>query len=537
MPTWTQVFQDTFQRANGAVGNGWTASGNGTASIANNRLSLAGGTISGSNVTLGITQASSPGRDQRLVTTMYGTNNGNTGGTGWKAAVQFRSNGLSLGTFTGYYANLNTASSRLDFTTVTAGTPTIFAPTNLATLNSAHDFQVDVGCYGVNPTTFSYTVTDLTTSTVMGTGTVTEATSTQTTSTGLCGLVAYVNNTTDTFGTTTIYAGALGTTSFYCTPSTLPTSTTISLSAAWSGGTAPYTGTLLRSTDNVNYTAIDTIASQTGTTFAFTDTGLSPNTQYYYQLQIADSTSPTAQTLVAFCAVQTAPSTLQLLWVGDSITANLSEIQTGFSTALVSMSPLRTVVHTNAGVAGTTSSNWANNVSNCLSNAISAANTAGCTVCMLMLGTNDSHIGPTTAAAYAANIQSVCTQLFAGIPTLKQIILNEPPTPVYVNTITNAVPLVQAAISLIPAYGAILDTLVNGTTILHGDRQVNGFAQATIGDPGYWFDYFHPQGGACANAIGVMQCAAFMHATGLLGPVSGGGGSGGGGSASLRLGL
>ncbi len=116
---------------------------------------------------------------------------------------------------------------------------------------------------------------------------------------------------------------------------------------------------------------------------------------------------------------------IKLLLIGDSITANQGSTT---AAALSAQYPnAASVAVLNHGVGGSRSTNWLiGDASNNLNTAIAAANTAGVTTASIMLGSNDFGDGM-SQATHIANIQAIRNSLFANVPTLTKVVLQEQP--------------------------------------------------------------------------------------------------------------
>jgi hypothetical protein len=285
------------------------------------------------------------------------------------------------------------------------------------------------------------------------------------------------------------------------------TATTITASAtAASGTTGPYTNQWYASTvSGFTPGAGNIIAGATGLNLTWAP----PDHQLYFiacQQTDSQSTPQTAITnqLAASAPLATLPTlyygnstaTIKILAIGDSIFHNVPS--DGSETPiqrlvdkLATYLPNATISATNAAVSGTTTTLWAQAGSTYMSAAISAGVSAGSTDAVVMLGTNDSAIGGAiSAATYAANLQSIASQLFAGISTLQRVWFNNPPYTIPGADAGNWTP---QTCDLQRQYGIAIGGIVNGTTLLQG---ATDSLKYTADHPEETLDEIHP------NAVG-----------------------------------
>ena len=164
----------------------------------------------------------------------------------------------------------------------------------------------------------------------------------------------------------------------------------------------------------------------------------------------------------------------------------------------------------NLGQSGSTVGNWQKDSGGLgfYEGAVAQANRIGADCVSIMLGTNDSKesIG-TSAAAYKATLQGVCTNLLADVPTLRRIVLNEPPY-VAPGVYGDGTDYDAGADTRLQAYIAQLNTLDNGTTIRRGSRVTYAYFQA---HPDQLADGVHPNQ-AGHTALGGQWSDAFQTA-------------------------
>jgi hypothetical protein len=197
--------------------------------------------------------------------------------------------------------------------------------------------------------------------------------------------------------------------------------------------------------------------------------------------------------------------------LGDSISKNnlafgtrtVAEVDRGM---LGLMGGIRTVTLDNQAVGGalivdfiSTGVNYAN---------WTAAVTSGCAVTM-QIGTNDCGAG-LSGADYSTHMAEIAAAALAlGAACF---------IPHYVPYRSDASP---TADGLLNDYNAAIDALVNGTTILHGDRLAYAWFHANISELS---DQVHPTN-LGAEHLATMQATAEAVALGLITAVSSGGGT------------
>lgn len=387
------------------------------------------------------------------------------------------------------------------------------------TYDNTHAYQVDCRVWGTAPTNWAITITDTTTSTVVvnQTGTISGAVETA----GVIGLEGGIGGG-NKVARVRAYSGqfAVGT----LTP--VSGSVTLNQTAlSWTatiGGTAPVTLALHKSTDpeatlGAGTLVADVTSVTPGDTYTSTPGGTA-GTTYYYWLRATDSSSPTPQTSTTPARpLATKTDIIKLGLVGDSITEYIeSSGSAPVATTWAQVYPKYTLSITNRGVAGTSTGDWY--TGSTLTSAISAMQSAGCTHCLVMLGTNDATSGiRRSASAYGANMGTLCNALVAaGF----KVVLNSPPC---YNLRTNPDGLYDAtSYALLDSYAAQRAALANGSTIYLGDiwaPKVLAEAPST-----YFGDQVHPN--ATGNAIlQRLWWEALGPILGIYGSSSGGGSS------------
>lgn len=204
--------------------------------------------------------------------------------------------------------------------------------------------------------------------------------------------------------------------------------------------------------------------------------------------------------------------------VGDSIYAgfNVASGEPGSSgaleaEALASITGIP-VSRLNVAVNSTTTAHWATNTGGAnLTTAITNFKNAGVNVVVVGLGTNDSSTdNAITTAQYLANLQTICTALFAGVPGLQAVILHAPPSHVYGGTLGGQ------SIAKILEYTRALPSICtgsNGRGILLGDCESFGYF---VGNPSQLGDGLHPGPDTVGStALGRMRARKVAKVLGL----------------------
>lgn len=251
-------------------------------------------------------------------------------------------------------------------------------------------------------------------------------------------------------------------------------STTLTLSATASvGGTGTLTYQWYRSTSPFTPGPATLLAGKTALTL--NDTGLTPETVYFYKLVTTDSLAVTAQPGM-FTAVTTIDSReIVLGFIGDSATAYkpTETLADGGTVTMPDMLALalriyagnRKVTIVNRAVAGQTTANWLPATSQYI-NAKAAFLAAGVTEVQLMLGGNDArNITATTPETYRANMQATIDDLVAaGFRVTVHF-----PNFTVPGSFTNQFD--ETSMLLVQQYQAQILTLVNGSTVFLGDTK------------------------------------------------------------------
>lgn len=229
------------------------------------------------------------------------------------------------------------------------------------------------------------------------------------------------------------------------------------------GGSGTYTYQWYRSTTaGVNGSAVAGATSE-----SLIDTAASPNTDYYYSLQYAD-TAGESSVFSAQAHIKTLSATAMEVigGIGDSIMAGtFSSVETPFAAMIDHLNYRQSVKQfrgINQAISGTTSEDWAStSPGSDLINAVTAFNSAGVTRVVLMLGTNDSkqsvHTSPST---YAANISAIVAYLKGNVASLRTIHLFSSP---FLSPASGDLSIQNCGRIL--AYGNQLASIADGSTV------------------------------------------------------------------------
>lgn len=267
----------------------------------------------------------------------------------------------------------------------------------------------------------------------------------------------------------TASAGAL-TLGAVTTTTVAPTSITLACTA--SGGTGTLTYQWYRSTTaDLTPGAGNLLAGQTA--LALADTGLTPNTLYFYKLRVTDSLAVTATTGQYAVSTTADTTALKLGFIGDSIsiytpteastTGGTVNPPVVLASSLSIIAGVREVTVVNRAVAGQTSAQWLPGTAQYIA-AKAAFIAAGVDTVFIMVGANDGkNTVATPAPTYLANVSATANDLVSsGI----RVILN---WPTYTVPGSFADDFSAASTARIQGYAAQLYSLINGVTILKGD--------------------------------------------------------------------
>jgi len=189
---WDSVTADNFNRTNGAIANGWVGATS-TASIVSNALYLNSGTSNPWTNSLVLRPVNEVTRDQRAKITYLGTNTN---------AVYLAFRGLGFGNE--YIVGVNTPANCTGTYCISAFYVTsgvlhaIGTSAKFTSFNSTHNYQLDTSVTGTNPTSIIASVTDLTTSVIVASTTLSDSTAALQVN-GQVGLFAYGTATVDDY--------------------------------------------------------------------------------------------------------------------------------------------------------------------------------------------------------------------------------------------------------------------------------------------------------------------------------------------------
>ena len=532
---WIQTFTDNFARSdtayttqgsqsNTTIGNGWNDI-KGNYRILGGKLTNRDFDYTYVGYSLNAYQPSITAADQRI--TLTNAAGGASDYNGIYAALlrydstknSFYGVGLTSATATVGYLRVYVIDNSL-----TAGKQTYLGSATISNFASSKVYTLDCQAVGMNPTVITGTVYE--SGTAVATVSFSDSTAAMQITSGKFAVT--IDNSASAS-----YPDAITGVTFYSGSSTAPlasqtgsTPTTITVGWAANPGATSYP---LYGSQVAGFTpaAGNLLYSGAGLTYTHT-TGTPPGSVWYYKLNSSDGTTTLAGSAIA--ATQKLQSVL-IAPIGDSITANDGS-QSGFLAALALIVPDRTfsivlddgsltgeagVPHSLA-VAGTTSEAWRPDstsyyygTTNLFANALRWMAAAGgkCDV-PIMLGTNDSKDSvATTPARYAANIAYIAASLVAAG---HRPILHSPPY--CVPYITPGGTTYSDFSDLSPgrtlAFGATLDALCNGTTIVRGDRKGWAYIAAS---PSLLQDGIHP-GGQGNQAGSGQQLFQALHAYG-----------------------
>ena len=287
---------DTFTRANGAVGNGWTTI-NGTAAILSNTLSFTG---RGGYAVDHLEQDASPfpTPDQRLEFDCVCPSA--SGGNLVFPALRRSSDGTRFY----YFWGGSNGDSALTYGYYNSGFNDSGTFTTSSSFVSGKSYRFTYDAVGTSPTTLTLTVQNLTDSTtILNAATWSNSTSAlQSAGYAALGICNQNSGNSRTFTRAAIYQS----TPLLLLPDTLtlPTSNQIKFAIDLQGGSSPYTVNVYRST-TAGFTPgagnlISGIGSISGTTVTVTDTTALVGVLYYYKVSITDSSSTATTNQIPF---------------------------------------------------------------------------------------------------------------------------------------------------------------------------------------------------------------------------------------------
>lgn len=284
---------------------------------------------------------------------------------------------------------------------------------------------------------------------------------------------------------------------------TTTTSITVACGAGATGGSGGYTYQWYKDTfPDFSAGVHNQIASSN--TLSITDsTGLLPDTYYYYKCRVMDGTNAVRYSKIIGGTLKS-PS-IGVCFVGDSITygsgaTSGKDAPTQCCAILTKTYKHRVVSFSNLGVVGTTTTDWSQTVN--INSIISNCTTNSLTYVHLMLGANDATQG-ISAATYLTNLQTLTAGLIsAGL----KVILSYP---AYVPDNPGASSSNPARAGRLYSYLAVIDSLINHTTILRGDTLSHAYFMATYATE--YVDELHPNDTG-ALSLGTMWARAIDRA-------------------------
>ncbi len=401
--TWTVVVSDNFTRANTSPGGAGTTTGAGNGWIDN-----AGGIWQISSNTLLGTSASTTGYTNETLlrpTTEDAVGARITCSFVGNPTADFGS-GLRVQTGGDYYL-CEASTTQLFIYKVISGTPTALATVALSTATVTGDaYTLDFYVSGTSPTSLSATLTNNTTSTVIGTATASDSSATLQV-TGTYALVIWSSNgsaQTVNYTQATTYTGSPTTATITLTPTSIVGGTTGNVITVTGSGTT-FSGTPFTLSGGLGaLITAQTVSSTTAGTVT-----ISAGVQGYGLLTVDDSADGASATLTV-----TTPSlgALNIGWIGDSITYGTNGAPVTEAVAKLTAMGY-TVTSTNRGISGSSTSDWAAGGTD-LTAAMSAFATAGVTIVHIMLGTNDVRTPNSfTPAQHFTNMRGIVLALVA----------------------------------------------------------------------------------------------------------------------------
>ncbi|MFA9204848.1 MAG: SGNH/GDSL hydrolase family protein [Bacteroidia bacterium] len=412
--SWVAVVNDNFNRANtspgGAgtttgAGNGWIDLAGGVYYINSNALQATTAAVNGYR-TEGLLRPSGENAiDQRITQTF-------TADTATNAAQPYIALRIQSGsTPDRYLANVDPVTGDIYISKIVSGTISTLAGPGSTTFTAGHVYEQDFSAVDIGgTTTLTYTITDITTSTVTGTLTVNDS-SASLQGSGAFGLFVWGARGLPAFGTynnVTTYVQS-GVAAISASPSTIV------------GGSAAVAG----STGNV-LTITGTNTAFSGSPFAITGGAgplltaqsvvsgtsatvtLSAGLYGYGALTLTDTGSGATTSITVS---KPALGALKMGFIGDSITAGTNGNPVA-QMASVMTDAGYTVSTTNAAVSASGTGNWLPGGAY-MNAAVSAFAGASVTEVHIMLGTNDNipAAGPLTPAQSAANMAQIVPYL------------------------------------------------------------------------------------------------------------------------------
>lgn len=478
--SWVQNFQDNFVRTNSAtVGNGWTDAA-GVWSIASNNLSATTTNTSGFGTNFLTRPSGEAAQDQRAI---FNVNNLNSTNTTFSVLLR-RQAGSNLAN---YNFNLTAASGGgiILYHTNSSGT-SVALLTAAPTLNTTDAYQIDCSASGVSPTTLTFIITDVSTSTVAFNQTITDSTADLQNATGVPGLLIWAIN-----------AGSAAVTSANFQTFHNP-------GAALSLSPATYTGN-----GSVTVTVTGTSTSFTGTPFTVAGTPTASITaqivssgtagsvtiavgSYVGNLTITDTISGAQAILQVFSPPL---GILKICYIGDSILLSPN----GGNAVGVEGSTLTsygyTVTQNNQSISGQSSFAWANSVAPAnLAAAVASCQASGDNIAEILLGGADTYASTSyTPAQHTSYMSIIANALVAGG---MKVVIHKPLWLVPGTSFGGVYWPLNVNTTYQQYYVSDVSNLVNGSTIFAGDTAAFSYFEV---NPTSLMDGAHPT--AAANPV------------------------------------
>ena len=416
-----------------------------------------------------------------------------------------------------YMASVTYASPGASLTIYSVVSGTVTAKSSVSfSYNNAHSYEIGIIASGTNPTTLSATVLD----TISGTSLTCSASDSTAALqvAGAAGAVVWAAPVTIsrllTFNSATPYA----------TSSSAATSYNVSQLTSGGANGSPVTLTVTP-TPGGSVAGSNTVTpSVSGVAGVFNPTSV---TMSAAQQTLTFTPSSTGNAVLSFTNSGGFPNPPNLSYfvgppvsvgfIGDSndqyIPADGSQSAPQSTIAVLSAlySPRPVIISNPVAGAGTRTSDWLSGSANLIA-AKSAFATAGVRYVMVDLGgTNDSN-GNIAASVYRSNLSSTLSDLTsAGYICVVNYAPYVAPGAVPFNN--SSVTWTSAQVALVASYEAQQDSLVNGTTVLAGDKTAFAYFRANQSQlrDGVHFN------GAGVNSISILRGRAFYSA---LNPVS-----------------
>ena len=470
--TWTQVFTDTFVRANTVVGaagtttglgNNWVDFGGSAWSIATNTASSPSLGFNGHQAIRPLSETPQTNPNQRIVFRFVATASGM-----WVGALRIQTNGDY------YYIGVDNNLALNMYTIVNGGASNVGAATLTGivyTVGSTYEIDASTTGDGTTNTTITVVVRNITAATTSQIVTSSPDTKSQLIFGGAVGLA--VNGNAVAYTLFTSYTGVLVGTLTPGGIKPVTTAGTITLNGqSGQGGTAPYAYQWYKTTSaDAQIVAGNLVTGATG--LVLVDSTATPGTRYAYALTTVDSAATPAT--VKALSWSAAPSTVtNWLGIGDSImlginTSVVSEAQAFVNQLNAMLWPQKHTI-INRGVQGVATGDWLQAAgANLLVPAVAAAIAGGVTSVMILLGTNDARQG-ITPATYLSNMNAIIAYIKAQIAGVK-IYVNVPP---FVDALRAGTPFTVAGLVVQDSYVAQIQALA-ATNVYVCDQTAQSF--------------------------------------------------------------